>query len=71
MRGIVSTSMDCRATAAGCPGDNVIGIVLIVLLAVAFFVGILSWVWARWDRGPFPIVMRIVGRTPMPRKRKK
>jgi hypothetical protein len=46
----------------GCPSEsNVFGIVFIVALIVAVAGAIAAWAWFRWERGPFPLMMRAVG----------
>ena len=51
-----------------CHGENLFGVLLIVFLAVAVAVGIMGWIWVRWERGPFWIVMRFLTITREKRK---
>jgi hypothetical protein len=67
---MIASSTPCRATAAGCPQDNVIGVILILGLVGFAVMGVLGWVWTRWGRGPFPILMNMFGRFPTWRKRR-
>ena len=67
---LIGSSTPCRATAAGCPQDNILGVILIVGLAGFAVMGVLGWIWTRWSRGPFPTLMSIFGRFPAWRKRK-
>jgi hypothetical protein len=62
MLGPLASSIPCRASERGCGGSNVLGVILLVFLGLAAIVGILSWVWSRWERGPFPLIMRIFGK---------
>jgi hypothetical protein len=48
---VFASSTPCRATAAGCPQDNVIGVVLILGLVGFAVMGVLAWIWTRWGRG--------------------
>jgi hypothetical protein len=46
----------------GCPSENnVFGVVLIVILTGGVLAGIAGWAWFRWERGPFPLLMRVFG----------
>jgi hypothetical protein len=67
---LFASATPCRATAAGCPHDNLIGVVLILGLVGFAVMGVLAWIWTRWGRGPFPMLMNIFGRFPTWRKRK-
>jgi hypothetical protein len=69
--GLLASTTHCRATAKGCTADNVIGIVIVVLLFGALVVGVLSWIWFRWGRGPFPAIMNLLAVDPLQRLRKK
>jgi hypothetical protein len=57
-----ATSVPCRATARGCPSNNMFGVLLIALFLGAVILGVLAWVWFRWERGPFWTVMRVLNR---------
>jgi hypothetical protein len=51
----------CESDGEGaCPGENLVVVALIVFLVFAFALGIMAWVWFRWERGPFWAVMRIL-----------
>jgi hypothetical protein len=59
-----AVSAPCRATARGCPGENIVGTALIVFVVGAAVAGVLASVWFRWERGPFWVLMRLLNRTP-------
>ena len=44
--------------------DNVLGVILLVGLIGGAIVVVLGWLWVRWGRGPFPLLMELLGRMP-------
>lgn len=67
---MIASSTSCRATAAGCPQDEVLGVVLILGMVGFAVMGVLAWIWTRWGRGPFPLLMGVMGRFPTWRKKR-
>jgi hypothetical protein len=59
---VFASSTPCRASERGCGGDDIAGVILLVLLGGGVILGVLSWIWFRWERGPFWLIMRLLGR---------
>jgi hypothetical protein len=57
---VIGSSTPCRATEKGCAGDNVLGVIALALLAAGVVASVLAWIWFRWERGPFPTIMRLL-----------
>jgi hypothetical protein len=51
----------CKAAEHGCAGEDLIGIVLVVILSAGAVMGVLAWISFRWQRGPLWLVMRLFG----------
>jgi hypothetical protein len=46
----------------GCASENnVVGLIVIVVLVLGVAGGVAGWAWFRWERGPFPVLMRVFG----------
>jgi hypothetical protein len=65
---LAATAVPCRATARGCPSDNVLGVLLIAVVLGAVILGVLAWIWFRWERGPFWRVVRLLSWIPRGRR---
>ena len=63
---VMSAATPCRASAAGCPTDNVVGIIIFGAFVAAVILGVFSWISSRWGRGPLPWILRTMagGRSP-------
>jgi len=48
---VILSFMPCRAKTSGCPSDNVLGAVLIILLIVVFIGGFIGYMLFRFGRG--------------------
>jgi hypothetical protein len=57
---VIGDSTPCRLRETGCAGGNVIGVILLALLVAGVVVSVLAWIWFRWERGPFPTIMRLL-----------
>jgi hypothetical protein len=64
---VLGSSTPCRASEKGCGGGNVVGVILLVFLAAGAILGVLSWIWFRWERGPFMTIMRVLANIRGPR----
>lgn len=67
---MIAGSTLCSSSANGCPQDNVLGVILILGLVGFAVMGVLAWIWTRWGRGPFPMLMNVFDRFPTWRKRR-
>jgi uncharacterized membrane protein YeiB len=54
----------CRAAEAGCNNGDLLGLILLAILAFGFLLAISAWLWFRWERGPFGWIMRVLGWRP-------
>jgi hypothetical protein len=61
---MATTETPCHASEQGCGYENVVGIALIVLLACAIVLLVSAWVWSRWKRGPFWLIMNLLAKWP-------
>ena len=61
---LLGSTTPCKASEHGCNNflENVGGTIAVVLVVVGLILVGFAWVWLRWNRGPFPWIMRVLGR---------
>jgi hypothetical protein len=57
---LFGSSTPCRASERGCSGSDILGVFVLVALAAGVIVCVLAWIWFRWERGPFPLLMSLL-----------
>lgn len=51
----------------GCGGTDLFGVIVVVVLAVLIIVAVLAAIWFQWERGPLPLIARLL-RMPINRR---
>jgi hypothetical protein len=58
--GMVATATPCRATEHGCGGGNIADVMVLAVMGLAIIALAARYVWNRWERGPYPFILRLM-----------